>query len=155
VLVLVHRSPFAAESNVKRAPRSLLLTEPCYTPLKILSLPRRNDGRGRPSHNVETCPCWRTALKAPAIPYYQPSFRSPLRVLCASVVNPLRGSGFGVWNTIVSCSCSCSFAVHRPVIAALEALAILTTNLYSGSPFRVLCASVVNPSPSVTSGTQL
>ena len=37
------------------------------------------------------------ALKAQAITHYQPSFRSPFRVLCASVVNPLQGSEFGLF----------------------------------------------------------
>jgi hypothetical protein len=82
------RSPFAVHPNVSGRPRPLLLTEPRHTP-KILSLQKRNDGRGRPSHNVETCPSWRAALarlsKYKPIPYYHPSIPFPLRVLCVTI----------------------------------------------------------------------
>jgi hypothetical protein len=69
ILVLVQRSPFAVHPNISGRPRPLLLTEPRHTS-KILSLQRRNDGRGRPSHIVETRPSCRAALEAQAIPYY-------------------------------------------------------------------------------------
>jgi hypothetical protein len=144
------RPPFAAESNVKRAPRSLLLTEPCYTPLKILNLQSPNDGRGRPSHKSGNLSFMARPSKQ------QPSLTTNLHSVPPPCPLRLCGespSGFEVWslehNRLVL------VLVRSPVIAALEAHAILTTNLYSGSPFRVLCASVVNPSPSVTSGTQL
>jgi hypothetical protein len=38
---------------ISKRPRPLPLTEPRHTPPKILNLQRRNDGRGRPSHNAE------------------------------------------------------------------------------------------------------
>jgi hypothetical protein len=103
-LVLVHRSRFTVHrlAAVIESKTGVLarcsLTEPCHTPPKILSLQRRNDGRGRPFHNAET---WRGS-RSTSHPYYQPLFRFPSsRPLHLCGESP---SGFGVLGFGVRCT---------------------------------------------------
>ena len=82
----VRRSP--RRSNVKRASSPVAFDGAVTHLQKFHSLQSRNDGRGRPSHNVETSPQGARRSTTSFIPFAVR--RSPFTV---------RSSPFGVWGS--------------------------------------------------------